>query len=179
MSYRQSNKGSWQGSQLYELCAQCMRFDRSELWDLTSRTLCILKALVQLGRRKIFGANRISFFLNDGEKYNVTQNKQQRFIMTPEHSLEVHYLGSDLRSSLKSHKSSRQSIKCHRKSEGYRPGRVWKTLAELYNWTIFSLIVECWHTLDSWNLAQNFNKSDVEEGSTLEKKKKSNSNVMQ
>lgn len=115
MSYRQSNKGSWQGSQLYELRAQCMRFDRSELWDLTSRTLCIhLKALVQLGRRKVFGAIRISFFLNDGEKYKVTQNWQRRFIMTPERSSEVRYLGSVLRSSLRSHTLSRQKIKCHR-----------------------------------------------------------------
>lgn len=55
--------------------------------------------------------HRISLFLNDAEKYKVTHDRQQRFLLTPEHPSEVYCLGSHLLSRLRSHKLSRQRIK--------------------------------------------------------------------
>lgn len=56
--------------------------------------------------------------LSDGEKYKIAHNGQQGFLLTPENSSEVCCLGSDLLSSLRSHKLSRQRIKkCQKKSE--------------------------------------------------------------
>lgn len=73
-------------------------------WDLTDVSygiwqwevcVSIWRPRCNTGGGKASGASRISLFLNEEEKYEVTQNWQQRFLLTPECSLEVCYLGSN------------------------------------------------------------------------------------
>lgn len=121
-----------------------MRFERSELWDLTLRSSYI--QLRKSGEGRVLVPHRISLFLNDGEKYKVTHDQQQRFLLTPEHSSEVSCLGSGLLSRLRSHKLSRQRIKSATKShkgigQAEREGLL-QSYTVIYNWTIFSLMVE-------------------------------------
>lgn len=85
---------------------------------------------------RVLVPHRINLFLNDGEKYKVTQHGQKRFLLTCEHSSEVCCLGSDLLSGLRSHKLSRQRIQIATKSR--------KAIGQevIHNRTIFSLMVE-------------------------------------
>lgn len=71
-----------------------MRFDRSELLDLTLRSSYI--QLCNAGEGRGLVPHRANLFLNDEEKYKVTHNWQQKFLLTPEHCSKVCCLGSDL-----------------------------------------------------------------------------------
>lgn len=88
----------------------------------------------------------ISLFLDDGEKYKVTDDQQQWFLLTSEHSLEVCCLGNDLLLRLRSHKLSRQRIKgatkYHRGIGQAECEGLLQKYTVIHNWTIFSWMVE-------------------------------------
>jgi len=98
-------------------------------------------------------SHRITFFLNDGEKYKITHDWQQRFLLTPERSSEVSCLGSGLLSRLRSLKLSRERIKIGKKMKAIGQAEcegLIQSCTVTYNRTIFILVVEINHRIIEW-----------------------------